>query len=65
MTMPDYFTRDRSRCKDCGKWFHEDALSDGQCFLCWVKQCEDDEDYILFLDDTFDTIIDDILERRP
>jgi hypothetical protein len=59
--MPDYFTEDRRPCKDCGETFHEDALSDDQCFSCWVIEAEDKEDYELFLDDTLDKIIDDVL----
>jgi len=33
------------RCRDCGKLFFDSALSDGQCFLCWVKEVESEENY--------------------
>jgi hypothetical protein len=59
--MPDLLD-EKYPCKDCGDLFYDNALADGQCFLCWAKEAEDNEDYELFLDDTLDNIIDDILE---
>ncbi len=64
MTMLDPFSEDRRPCKDCKEFFNEEALADEQCFLCWVKEAEDQEDYILFLGDTLDELIDNIIEGR-
>ena len=64
MTMHDPFDEGWRPCKDCGDFFNDEALADEQCFLCWAKEAEDQENYNLFLDDALDKLIDNILAGR-
>jgi hypothetical protein len=56
MTMADVFDEDRRKCKDCGFYFKDEALSDEQCFNCWVKEFEEQGEDVIMTDEEMENI---------